>query len=45
MKQAPQFKEIHEGNGTFPWWVWIAVWIWIVYAFFLGPFHWFPPQG
>lgn len=45
MKQAPQSKEIHEGKGTFPWWVWIAVVIWIAYAFFLGPFHWFSPQG
>lgn len=45
MKQPSPFKEIHEGNGRLPWWVWIAVLMWIIYAFFLGPFHWFWPQA
>jgi hypothetical protein len=30
--------EIPEGEGRFPWWIWIAVVAWLVYAFLIGPF-------
>jgi hypothetical protein len=30
--------EIAEGEGRFPWWIWIAVVAWLVYAFLIGPF-------
>jgi len=42
---APSGSEIHEGEGRFPWWVWLAILIWLVYAFFIGPFHTTGPQG
>jgi hypothetical protein len=46
-KTKPVFSEseIHEGEGRFPWWIWIAILIWLVYAFLIGPFHITGPQG
>jgi len=35
---------IPEGQGRFPWWIWIAIALWLIYAFFLGPFNWFSPK-
>lgn len=31
-------QEIHEGEGRFPWWIWVAVVAWLIYAFLIGPF-------
>jgi hypothetical protein len=36
-KKEPDL-EIHEGEGRFPWWIWIAVVAWLAYAFLIGPF-------
>lgn len=36
--------EIPEGEGRFPWWVWIAVVAWLVYAFLIGPFAFTSPR-
>jgi len=41
--QAPENKstggsEIPEGEGRFPWWIWAAFLIWLIYAFLIGPF-------
>jgi hypothetical protein len=30
--------EIPEGEGRLPWWIWVAVVAWLVYAFLIGPF-------
>jgi hypothetical protein len=44
-KQMTPESEIREGEGRFPWWVWIAIVTWLVYAFLIGPFHITGPQG
>ncbi len=31
-------EPIHEGEGRFPWWIWVAVLLWLIYAFLIGPF-------
>jgi len=43
MPQEPKSSELREGEGKLPWWAWVAVAVWLVYAFLLGPFDWFPP--
>jgi hypothetical protein len=30
--------EIHEGRGGFPWWVWLVIVAWMIYAFLVAPF-------
>jgi hypothetical protein len=37
--------EIPEGEGRFPWWIWVAVLAWLVYAFLIGPFALTSPRG
>jgi len=43
MNQETDPNEIHEGRGMFPWWIWVAVAIWVIYAFFIAPFDWTTP--
>jgi len=38
-------SEIPEGEGRFPWWIWVAALIWLIYAFFIGPFALTGPPG
>ncbi len=38
-------KAIREGDGGLPWWVWVAIAIWLVYALVIGPFNWLAPAG
>lgn len=38
MNQNSDEHDIHEGRGKFPWWIWMAVAIWVIYAFFIAPF-------
>jgi hypothetical protein len=35
--QGPQ--EIREGEGRFPWWIWLVIVLWLIYAFVIGPFE------
>ena len=30
---------IQEGWGRFPWWIWLIIAGWLVYAFLIGPFE------
>lgn len=34
---------IKEGEGGFPWWIWVFIAAWLVYAFLIGPFDWLSP--
>jgi len=45
MDQGKDSNEIHEGKGRFPWWIWLVVAIWLVYAFFIAPFDLTSPAG
>lgn len=38
-------EPIHEGEGRFPWWIWVAILLWLVYAFLIGPFNLTSPGG
>lgn len=38
-------QQIDEGEGRFPWWIWVIVLIWIIYAFFIAPFEFTNPGG
>ncbi len=38
-------EPIAEGEGRFPWWIWVAILIWIIYAFFIAPFEITAPGG
>ncbi len=29
---------IEEGEGRFPWWIWVPLLIWILYALLIAPF-------
>ncbi len=37
--------QIREGHGRLPWWGWVLIVLALIYAFLIGPFNWFPPQG
>lgn len=38
MEEKFEVNEIHEGKGRFPWWIWMIIVGWLVYAFLLAPF-------
>jgi hypothetical protein len=42
---TPREPEIRAGQGRFPWWIWVAIGLWLIYAFFIGPFRWTGPSG
>ncbi len=46
-EKKDKFQEpaIHEGEGRFPWWIWVAILAWLVYAFLVGPFSLTSPRG
>ena len=38
--QTPSAEEpIREGEGRFPWWIWIVFFGWLIYAFLIAPFE------
>jgi len=41
-KRRPEETEsglIAEGEGRFPWWVWLLILGWLIYAFVIAPFE------
>jgi len=37
--QADSREPIPEGEGRFPWWIWVIILLWLAYAFLIGPFE------
>ncbi len=37
--------EIDERHESLPWWGWALIALALIYAFLIGPFNWFFPQG
>ncbi|GEM_PF-1201382 len=37
--QSEPEEFIAEGEGRFPWWIWVIVLGWLIYAFGIAPFE------
>jgi hypothetical protein len=45
MVKGREGNQIPEGQGRFPWWIWLIILVWLVYAFLIGPFELTGPGG
>jgi hypothetical protein len=39
VERRSDLEPIEEGEGRFPWWIWVVILLWLVYAFVIAPFE------
>lgn len=39
VERRSDLEPIEEGEGRFPWWIWVVIVLWLVYAFVIAPFE------